>query len=78
MDAFWYGANGCEFIAWKGSHQIFVYPCDEYPNPPSEIIQFSERIETIDDFRMALDKGGKLKCSYVDADMFEKDLERFK
>ncbi|WP_245595193.1 hypothetical protein [Fictibacillus gelatini] len=55
--AFWFGANNCEWIAWKGSHQIFVFPCDEYPNPPSKIIQHNKRIESIEDFTEAMQNG---------------------
>lgn len=55
LNAFWMGANNCEFIAWKGSHQIFVYLCDEYPSPPSMIYQHTKRIETLEDFNDALD-----------------------
>lgn len=57
INAFWFGANGCEWIAWKGSHQIFEYPCDFYPNPPSRIIQHDKMIETLEDFTEAMYKG---------------------
>lgn len=57
LQAFWYGANNCEYIAYKGSHHIFVYPCDNYPNPPTEIWQHTERIETLRQFSEALHQG---------------------
>lgn len=64
LQVFWYGANCEEYIAWKGSHQIFVFPCDEYPNPPSEVIQYHKRIETLDDFNEALQGGLIYKVTY--------------
>lgn len=48
INAFWCGGMDEEFIAWKGSHQIFIFPCSDYPNPPTEIIQHTERIETLE------------------------------
>lgn len=64
LSAFWYGANGCEYIAWKGSHQIFEYPTWEYPSPPERVIQHTTRIETLADFTDALNSGRWLKASY--------------
>jgi len=64
LNAFWMGGNGCEYIAWKGSHQIFVYPTWEHPAPPSEVIQHTERIETLADFNDALDNGKRIKAEY--------------
>ncbi|MBM7598225.1 hypothetical protein JOC34_000582 [Virgibacillus halotolerans] len=55
LQIYWAGYNGCEYIAYKGSHQIFEYPTWEYPSPPSRIIQHNERIESEDDFESALD-----------------------
>lgn len=57
LKAFWFGTNGCEFVAWYGSHQVFVYPCDEYPNQPSQIIQHDTRIESLAEFTKALNNG---------------------
>ncbi|MBX6360513.1 MAG: hypothetical protein IRZ03_10600 [Acidobacterium ailaaui] len=57
LNTFWYGANGCEFIAFKGSYQILVFPTDEYPKPPSQIIHHTDKIETLRDFNEALEKG---------------------
>lgn len=57
LNCFWFGANHCEWIAWKGSNQVFVFPCDEYPNPPTQIIQYAKRIETLEDFTNAIQKG---------------------
>jgi len=65
LSAFWFGANGCEFIAFKGSHQIFVYPCDEHPNPPSEVWHYHEKINTAEQFDDALDNHIKYKAVYV-------------
>jgi hypothetical protein len=64
INAFWFGANNCEWVAWKGSHQIFVYPCDTHPKPPSEIIQHHSRIETLEDFTEAMETGERLIASY--------------
>lgn len=64
INAFWYGANGCEYVAFKGSHQIFVFPTWEYPNPPSEIIQHTDSIETLEDFTAALEKGVRYEAYY--------------
>lgn len=64
IHAFWSGVNGNEYIAWKGSHQIFVFPCGTYPKPPSEIIQYHKRIETINDFEDAMSAGEEFACSY--------------
>jgi hypothetical protein len=67
LNCFWFGANHCEFIAWKGSHQVFIYPCDEYPQAPSQIIQHSDRIETLDDFSAAIQKGIVYDSTYKEA-----------
>jgi hypothetical protein len=64
INTFWLGANGCEYIAWKGSHQVLVYPCDDYPNPPSEVWQYHERIETVEQFNDALENSVKYKATY--------------
>ncbi|MFS0643782.1 hypothetical protein [Siminovitchia sp. 179-K 8D1 HS] len=64
INAFWFGANNCEWIAWKGSHQVFVYPCDEHPNPPSQIIQHSNRIESLEDFTEAIYNGNLYEPEY--------------
>lgn len=64
LNAWWSGLNGIEHIAWKGSHQIFVYPPDDYPNPPMEIWQYHKRIETLEDFTDALENSIKLKVDY--------------
>jgi hypothetical protein len=64
--AFWFGANGCEYIAFKGSHQILEFPCYKYPNPPTRIIQHTERIETLEDFNNALDKGKWFSAVYTE------------
>ncbi|OZB99081.1 hypothetical protein CJP46_02665 [Paenibacillus sp. XY044] len=64
MQAFWFGANGCEYVAWKGSHQIYVYPTDEYPSPPSYIIQHKKRIETLEEFDNALIHGIRMRATY--------------
>lgn len=64
IQAFWFGANGCEYVAWKGSRQIYVYPTDEYPNPPTYIIQHEERIERLEDFDEALTGGIRMRATY--------------
>lgn len=64
INAFWMGANNCEFIAWKGSHQIFVYPCDEHPQPPCAIYQHTKRIKTLEDFNDALDNRSVYNVTY--------------
>jgi len=64
INCFWYGANGCEYIAWKGSHHVFVFPTWEYPKPPSEIIQHNTRIETVEEFEKALEMGERMKVTY--------------
>lgn len=64
LKVFWQGGNGCEYIAWKGSHQVFVYPGWEHPAPPSEVIQHTKRIETLEDFDDALDNGKHLNVEY--------------
>lgn len=65
LNCFWFGANDCEWIAWNGSNQVFVYPCDEYPNPPSKIIQHTERIESLEDFTRAIQGGIVYEASYT-------------
>ncbi|PGZ95696.1 hypothetical protein COE51_19470 [Bacillus pseudomycoides] len=65
IKAFWSGTNGNEYIAWKGSHQILIYPCDNYPNPPSGVIQYNKRIEILEDFEDAMRTGEEFKCSYI-------------
>ena len=64
LQAFWIGGNGCEYIAWKGSHQILIYPCDDYPNPPSGIIQYSKRIENSNDFVDCMKNGIEMNANY--------------
>lgn len=64
INAFWFGANDCEWIAWKGSHQIFVYHCGNHPNPPKQVIQHSKRIETLEDFNDAMETGVLFKSKY--------------
>ena len=77
IQAFWFGANDCEWIAWKGSNQIFVYPCGEYPNPPSQVIQFTRRIETIEDFTEAMETGTLYEAFYKKGVAYWQDkLER--
>lgn len=73
INAFWHGANNCEWIAWKGSHQIFIYPCDNYPNPPSEILQHTKRIETLEDFTEAMYNGTFFKAEYKDGKAYWQD-----
>lgn len=68
---FWFGANGNEYMAWKGSHQILIYPCDKYPNPPSGVIQHNKRIETLKDFEDALNTGHEFDCVYVKSGILE-------
>ena len=67
IKVFWRG-DWREFIAWKGSHQVFVYPTDEHPAPPSYIIQHSKRIETLDDFNDVLETGQWMKVSYTETE----------
>lgn len=69
IHAFWFGANGCEYVAWKGSHQIYVYPTDEYPSPPSYIIQHKKRIETLEEFDNALTFGTRMVATYTEEGM---------
>jgi hypothetical protein len=64
INAFWFGANRCEYIAWKGSHQVFVYDAECYPEPPSYIIQHNRRIETINEFSNAINNGVYMIASY--------------
>lgn len=67
IKAFHFGANGLEFIAWKGSHQVFVFDCDTYPQPPCQILQYTNRIETLDDFTNAIYKGRSFDVIYKDS-----------
>ena len=62
--AFWFGANGCEYIAWKGAFQIMVYPTHEHPNPPSKVLISNERIETLEQFSNVLNNGVEMDVSY--------------
>lgn len=64
ISAFWFGANNCEWIACKGSHQITVHPCDKYPNPPTAILQHDKRIETVEDFTNAMNNGKYYEVEY--------------
>jgi len=64
FNVFWFGGMGDEYIAWKGSHQVYVFPTDEYPSPPSYIIQHTKRIETLVDFDDALTYGTRMEASY--------------
>lgn len=65
IQAFWRGGEGVEYIAWKGSHQVFVFPCGEYPKPPSSIIDHSDRIETLEDFEAAMTTGVHYDATYT-------------
>lgn len=64
LKVWWMGANNCEFIAWKGSHEIAVYPCDKYPNLPTHFIKGDRRIETLEDFDYTLNNGKKYSAQY--------------
>jgi hypothetical protein len=64
IKAFWAGANGEEYIAHKGSNQIFVYPCGDYPNMPSKVIQHTKRMETVEDFEDGLENGIRYEVTY--------------
>jgi hypothetical protein len=64
IKAFWFGTLDSEYIAWKGSHQVFVYPIDQHPAPPAKVIQFTRRIETIQDFEEALQQGVRYEVQY--------------
>ena len=64
IQAFWFGANGCEWVAWKGSNQIFVYPGEKHPAPPQQIIHFPERLENVEDFTEAMYKGTVFNVQY--------------
>jgi hypothetical protein len=64
LSAFWFGANGCEFVSWKGSHDIYVYPVDDYPNPPAYVIHGIKQIETLEDFNYTLNNGIEYECNY--------------
>jgi len=64
MNAFRFGANNCEWIAWKGSHQVFVYPCEKCPQLPSQVIQHTNRIETLEDFSEAIYTGAVYEPTY--------------
>lgn len=66
IQAFWCGGNNTEYIAWKGSHQIYVFPCREYPQMPSEVIQHTNRIETVEDFNVAMENGIRYQATYLD------------
>lgn len=56
--ALWVGVNGCEYISWEGSYDIYEY--DPYYCPlPSRIIHSSERIYTEQDMMDALSVGEK-------------------
>lgn len=59
------GFNGMEFFGIKGTHQILVYDCEEFPKPPCEIIQYHKRIQTKYEFEDALYNGMYLATSYV-------------
>ena len=63
LHAFWYGANGCEFISFYGSQDIFVY--SQYPNPPIEVWHYNKRIESLEDFSDALHNSTKYITKYT-------------
>lgn len=65
VNAFWFGANGREWIAYKGSRQVFVYPCDHYPAPPSQVIQHNEPVETLNVFTDAIRTGTVYNATYM-------------
>jgi hypothetical protein len=64
IKAFWFGANNCEWIAWNGSNQIFVYPSQDYPKLPKQVIQHDKRIESIEEFTNAMNNGRLHDCVY--------------
>ena len=74
IKAFWSGGNGCECIAWKGSHQVYIYPTWEHPAPPSGMIQHTKRIETLADFNEALE-GKIIKVEYELTDQEREDFK---
>lgn len=54
FNVFWYGANGCEFVSLEGSTVIFVYPTETYPKPPTQAIITEDPINSMEDFKEAL------------------------
>lgn len=73
INAFWFGANDCEWIAWKGSHQILVYPCGEHPKPPKQILQHDKRIESVEEFTEAMNKGILYSVDYKEVKAYWQD-----
>lgn len=63
INAFWLGANGNEYITWKGLQNIFVYDCDDHISP-CQIWEFDKRIEALELFNEALYNSRKFKVKY--------------
>lgn len=70
IQAFWFGANCCEWVAWKGSNQVFVYPCDNYSDLPKYVIQHKERIETLEEFTKAIYSGKVYEPEYKEVEVY--------
>lgn len=66
INAFYFAANGREYVACKGSHQVMVYDGATYPAPPSMVLQHTDRVETLDDFSLALRFGKRMQATYTD------------
>lgn len=64
LNAFLYVASGCKWVAYKGSHQIFVYWTKEPLAPPYQIIQNPNPITTIQEFTNTIRHGSIHNLSY--------------
>ncbi|WFO97897.1 hypothetical protein [Bacillus subtilis] len=65
LNIFWFGANGCEYISYKNSRQVFVYPTHTHPAPPDRLIVYSRPIKTLHDFGEAIENGEVYKSRYT-------------
>lgn len=55
LAAYWYGANGCEYIGYRKGRLIFVF--DGITPLPSTVIESADPILSLEDFTMALEIG---------------------
>lgn len=65
LNAWFFDANNCEFVAYTGSHDIFVYSCDKYPAMAEKVIHGDRRIESLEDFDHVLNNGVTYNCAYT-------------
>lgn len=69
IKGFWFGANGCEYMAFEGGTNVFEFDCGAFPSPPNRIFSIKERIDTYQKFKEVINnrhKTVKLEIRMID------------